>query len=168
MKKFILPALSVFLLMACGKTETAKINITATFSSEGPFMEGVPESFQHEVGDAFDVELKKLGFSADMLKSVKLKTATAKTADSSGFDDFSSCTLSMLSGGKEKAKTIAVKNPLEKGQKSVSLQVSADVDLAEHLKSKDKFLVMDLNALKDRENPFAAEMGMEFEVEIKK
>lgn len=168
MKKIFIPMMLLILAAGCGRVEKQKFSMVAAFSSEGPFMEGVPESFQFQAAEAIGAELKKLGISAAQIKGVKLTKAQLKTADSAKFDDFGTCTLSMLSEGKEKAKTMAVKNPLDKGKSEIELQVSADADLAGHFQSAGPIFLLDLNALKDRENPFNTEIGMEFEIEFKK
>lgn len=166
MKKLLYLFAGMLMLSSCGKSVKDNLTLDITFRSDGPFFESSPESLQYELKDELQAFYKKHNATEANMESVKLISAGFTTADSAGFNGFSSLALNMLAGGDSKAKEIAVQNPLLKGN-SFQAQAAGDADLMEHFKSKERFLVCDLTPKTDREAPFEMKATLTFEFTFK-
>ena len=166
MNKIVFLIAGMLIFSACGKKTKQTVTLDFTFNSEGPFFESSPESLQHQLIDELNAFMKEHHATEANINAVNLTSATFSTSDSAGFSDFGSITLNMMAGGDSKAKEIAVQNPLPK-ENNFTAQPAGKADLAEHFKSKEKFLVCDLTPKINREKPFEMKAKLTFEFTFK-
>lgn len=165
MKKLIILFLALICLGACkeGTKKTYKIN-QIDLTVEGPLFDG-PNTLQ--ATHIIDLNSIESGLTGNQIEAVRLVKADISTQDSIGFNNIRNFVLQLTSAD-AKMEKVAVLNPVEKNQKTVALNPSAESELLDNFQQKEIMLILDADIEGDSENNLTYQGNFEFEITYKK
>ncbi len=155
---------AILVLSSCGSKISKPYEVNdVTLIAEGPLFEG-----SNTLQATTELDLSKAAdwAKADNVHGCKISKIVLSTEDSLGFDMLNNIIVQVVS---EKAGMvqIGVLNPIEKGQKQITLNVAKDADLKHIFEQKDMTIVADADLIGDRDANLEIKAQLLFDLELK-
>jgi hypothetical protein len=143
MKKLLFIFAASVLLFACDNRPAAEAEWELEVSFEEATLDPGSHTLQLKLPQSAKEYAKSQGLDPESISKAEILSAEVMT--NGNFDDIEMILLQMASSAD--MKTLAIAENEEKGKSSLTLKTVEDSDVAEHFKSEEPILVMELNTI---------------------